>query len=124
MINNRLGILTCLLLCGLFSERALASSQYSTRITQITSITRANYTYITVDTGTGRTAIPSCASGNPNLWYIENTDANVYKNQISILLMALAQGKTINIIGSGDCQFGGTGPVYSAEMIQYIFITP
>lgn len=64
-----------------------------------------------------RSAVPSCASGNPNRWSIDVTSATG-QARLSILLTAKALHKPIQVYGTGNC----TGWP-DTETVDYLVMT-
>jgi photosystem II stability/assembly factor-like uncharacterized protein len=57
---------------------------------------------------------PDC-SKNHTYWMIKDEESTYGKSQFSLLLTAYASGKTVHIVGTGDCHRWGDG-----EDIHYI----
>lgn len=59
----------------------------------------------------------TCAEGH-SYWMIEDENSPVGKHQLSLLMMAMASGKTITVYGTGTCSRWGDGESVDAISIS------
>lgn len=66
--------------------------------------------------GTGATGQPSCSTGGE--WALL-LDTAAGKGTYALLLTAVAQGLTVNVVGNGTCSVWG-----DRETVSYIYLNP
>src|SRR5690606_12912369 len=104
-----------------------ASTQQSGRIKHIGSTQHLNgvnqYTYFELEDNGTRSSLPSCAN-NAKHWIINEKDPDIAKHQISIILMAKAQGRMLYVEGNNACDLTRNGITHpeGGEVVRTLLI--
>jgi hypothetical protein len=103
----------CVCAAMLVSNVSLAAGTASGLVTQ-TLLGTAGILIFKV--GTSATGQPSCSAGGE--WALQ-LDTSAGKGTYALLLTAVAQGLTINVVGDGTCGVWG-----DRETVSYLYINP
>lgn len=95
------------------SSPALAGQQTGGKVTTLIA---DNVGYSFTANGT-RSGVPGCATANPNNWAIDiSTDAG--KALAATIISAFLNGKTLNIMGTGNCTVAAFPTVERVSFVQ------
>jgi hypothetical protein len=80
------------------------------------------YTYFYLQ-DSNRTTLPGCTNGSKH-WILNAANAEIAKQQLTILLLAKATGGKIGVNGTGDCvrTYGTGSATLGGEIVRQLWI--